>query len=199
MKPRLSRRSFLLTVSALMIPTAAFAAQTRYDLEPSQSEVGFYFTMAGTNQFGTMPVRSADIRIDLQNLARSQVDVTVDVTGAKTMFGFARNAMLSTQVLNAAEHPDIRFVSTRIELGKGGRLSDGARVTGNLTLRGVTRPVTLQANLYRQAGSSPDDLDELSIQLLGQLSRSAFGADGFPELVTDIVSLDIKATIKRAN
>jgi len=78
------------------------------------------------------------------------------------------------------------------------RSSDGARITGDLTVRGVTRPVTLAASLYRRPGTAADDLDQLSIGLTGALNRHDFGASGYPDLVAETVGLDIHAEITRA-
>jgi polyisoprenoid-binding protein YceI len=81
-------------------------------------------------------------------------------------------------------------------LGAQGRISEGASIEGQLTLRGVTRPLDLDAVLSRPAGSAPDDLSVLTIRLTGRLSRSAFGATGYPQMVADEVELDIRAEIR---
>ncbi|WP_165821504.1 YceI family protein [Falsiruegeria mediterranea] len=198
----LTRRAVLRTLASLPVlglpcANAALAKPTRYMLDPRASSVGFVFTLSGTAQRGTMPVKRADILIDPQNLTASTVDVLVDVSRAKTGLFFATQAMTGADVLNAARYPDIRFVSTRVQLGASGRISEGARITGDLTVRGVTRPITLEATLYRRPGSRADDLSQLNIRLRGDISRSAFGASGYSDLVTDTVTLDIQATINQ--
>lgn len=99
-------------------------------------------------------------------------------------------------MLDAGNHPIVRFRSTRIRLGAKGRISEGARIEGDLTLRGVTRPISLNAVLSRPSGSAPDDLSVLFVDLDGQLSRASFGASGYPDLVADTVELDIHAEIR---
>ncbi|RBW52907.1 YceI family protein [Phaeobacter gallaeciensis] len=193
----LSRRSVLLSVLSLPLAHPLLAAMQPYELDARKSSVGFYFNLSGTNQKGTMPVRSAQIRIDPADLTRSTVDVSVDVTRAKTNFVFARNAMLGAEVLDAKQFPTIRFVSTRVQLGKSGRISDGARIAGDLTVRGVTLPITLDAELYRRRGSASADLSTLDIRLRGQISRNSFGASGYKELVKDTITLDIRAKIQQ--
>ncbi|MEM7318167.1 MAG: YceI family protein [Pseudomonadota bacterium] len=180
-----------------MAAPGVWAAPTRYVLDRQASSVDFIFLLSGQRQRGTMPVLSADIRIDAKNLTRSRVDVVVDVTSARTGLIFATQAMKGKNVLNAAAFPTIRFASTAIRLGPGGRLSDGAQIRGNLTMRGVTRPVVLAAAVYRPPGSRPDELDQLSVRLTGVVSRSSFGASGFPDLVDDPVQLDIRALIRK--
>lgn len=194
----LLRPALTALLAVLIWAPALSAAPTRYVLDARASDVAFLFDLEGTRQRGTMPVRSADVVIDTANLAASRVDVSVDAAGARTQLFFATDAMKGPQVLDTDRFPVIRFVSTAIQLGAGGRLSDGASVSGNLTIRGVTRPVRLQASLYRQRGSSAGDLRELSFRLKGRISRAEFGAAGFRELVRDGVELDIRAVIRKA-
>ena len=59
-------------------------------------------------------------------------------------------------------YPELTFVSTA-----GRSTGDGAEVAGNLTSRGMTRPATLQARIYRQDGFKPGDVSHLSIPLTG--------------------------------
>ena len=108
---------------------------------------------------------------------------------------FATQALKSTQVLDTANHPFTRFRSTRVRLGPGGRLSDGASLEGDLTLRGITRRIRFEAGLFRPRGSQPDQLDRLEVRLRTTISRAAFKATGYANLVGDSVELDIWAEI----
>lgn len=193
----LTRRSFLAGLAAAPMARGANAALVPYALTPNGTSVGFSFDLSGVSQSGTMPIQSTDIQIDTRHLQNSQVSVVLNVAAARTKLPFARAPMLSEGVLNAQTHPTITFTSTRIRLGSDGRISDGALITGDLTMRGVTRPMSLKAALYRRPGSDADDLSALSIRLAGALDRHTFGASGYPELVADLVSLDIRAQLVR--
>ncbi|WP_170393733.1 MULTISPECIES: YceI family protein [Ruegeria] len=194
----LSRRIVLAGLAALPMARPAQAALTQYELVSQGTSVDFTFDLSGLAQSGTMPIQSADIQIDLSNLINSRVSVTLNAAEARTRLPFARTAMLSAGVLDVENFPTIHFTSTKVQLGEGGRISRGAEITGDLTLRGVTRPITLQANLHRPPGSAANILDMLSIQLTGSLNRHDFGASGYADLVQDTVGLDIRAEIKKA-
>lgn len=196
-KPQLSRRAMVLSLASLPFARAAYARPTRYELDRQNSSVGFSFKLSGAAQHGTMPVKSADIMIDPQDLAASSVDVTVDVTRAKTGLIFVTQAMTGAEVLYAERYPVIRFTSTRVQLGASGRISDGAQIHGQLKVRDVVQPVVLKAEIYRQRGSATADLSQLSVRLSGQISRDTFGASGYKDLVADTVALDIRATVKQ--
>lgn len=195
----ITRRTLIAGLTAWPALGAAQAALIPYALAARGTSVGFSFDLSGVTQSGTMPVQSATIRLDTGRLQNSKVDVILNVANARTKLPFARGPMLGESVLDADSHPTIRFTSTKIRLGPGGRISDGASITGDLTVRGITRPVTLDAALYRKPGSTADDLDALSIQLTGALDRHAYGASGYPDLVDDKVALDIRAEIIRQN
>lgn len=181
----------------LFITVGAEAAPVRYALDTAKSRVGFIFSLNNTKARGSMPVVSSQIAIDLSALQRSSVDVTVNVRKARTGLIFATDALKSPSVLNAQRFGTVRFRSTRVRLNGQGRLADGAKIDGELTIRGVTRPVTLNAALFRPKSAAPGDLSRLNFRLSGAVSRKAFGATGFPDLVDDTIQLDIVAWVNR--
>lgn len=184
-------RALIVCLIALMT-LPALAGPERYRLDTDRSVVGFTYSFEGAEQSGRMPVASADMRIDLDNVAKSRVDVTLDASRARAGFLLATQAMKGPEVLDTARFPQITFRSTRVT----GDLS-GATVTGELTVRGITRPVMLRAGLYRQRGTEAGNTDRLAIQLTGSISRSAFGADGFAGFVDDRIGLTIIARIEK--
>ncbi|PCJ10580.1 MAG: hypothetical protein COB16_00815 [Rhodobacteraceae bacterium] len=189
------RHAFTLLASACALPKTALAAPTRYALDPGNSHVEFKFKLNGTPQTGSMPIERAKITIDPQHLSASQVDVTLNVARARTGLIFITQAMTGSGVLDAAQFPTIRFVSRRVILGAAGRISEGAQIVGDLTLHGVTKPIILQAAIYRPRGTAADDLSQLDVVLNGGLNRNDFGASGFPDLVGNKITLDIRVRI----
>lgn len=188
----------LTAVLMLCLPLSAAADPTPYRLQADRSEVGFFFNLSGADNRGTMPVRSANIVIDFDSFANSSADVTVDVSRARTGLIFATEALKAGSVLNASAHPTIRFQSTAIRPNDPRNLSAGGKIDGNLTIRGVTRPVTLDAALFRQQGSAEGDLSQLSFRISGTVSRSDFGATGYSDIVSDQIRLDIAARVSAA-
>ena len=170
----------------------ANAAPERYVLDAARSDVGFTYSFEGTEKAGKMPVQSAVLLIDLDNVPASQVTVTLNASAARAGFIFATEVMKGPKVLDTARHPVIRFQSTSFQ----GDLR-GATVTGNLTLRGVTHQVTLNAGLYRQRGTELGDRDNLTVLLTGTINRNEFGAVGFPDYVGPDIGLRVLARITR--
>jgi polyisoprenoid-binding protein YceI len=177
---------------ACALPVMALAAPADYVLEPDRSTVGFETDFGPDLITGRMPVSEADLTLDFDRAANSTVAVTLDVSQAEASFPFAAQAMKGPKVLDAASHPTIRFESTSVAAE-----GSGARVSGKLTIRGVTRPASLRAEIYQQTGSAPGDLSHLTVRLTGAVLRSDFGATGWSDMVGDEVRLDILARIAR--
>lgn len=187
------RSTFLIIVLLVTtIVTAARAAPEPYRLNAAQSVVAFTYKFQGRPTQGRMPVKAARMLLDLDNVPASSVDVTLDPSQARAGFIFATQTMKGPNVLYTDRFPEIRFRSTKITGDLGGAL-----VQGDLTIRDVTRPVTLRAGLYRQTGTQPGDRNRLIVQLTGRISRSAFGAGGFPGFVDDAIDLNIIARIEK--
>ncbi|MEN9408838.1 MAG: hypothetical protein RL216_812 [Pseudomonadota bacterium] len=177
---------------ALLAATPLAAKPVPYALEPADSTVGFETDFGPDLITGAMPVKSAALVLDFDAVANSRIDVALDVTGAQASVPFVAQAMKGPKVLDSQSFPEMSFHSTAIR-----RDGDGAQVDGDLTIRGVTRPVTLHATIYRQDGTKDGDLRQLTVQLTGSVRRSEFGATGWADMVGDEVRLTIVARIAR--
>lgn len=186
-------RPFLLSL-ALILPAPALAVPVDYVLQPDISSVGFEVDFGPDRITGQMPVALADLTIDFDRLANCRFSVALDVTGAKASFPFAEQALKGPKVLDSAAFPQITFRSTAVRAE-----GEGAAVDGILTIRGVERPVTLSATIFRQTGTEEGDRSRLTVHLVGVVNRSDFGAVGWSDMVGDQVRLDITARIARVD
>lgn len=191
---RILRMVSLVFGLTLILAQGAVAAPVRYLLDEAASAVGFTYYLDAAGTKGQMPVKTAELMLDLRNVSRSKIDVTLNPKGARAGFFIATEALKGAQVLDVQNHPEIRFVARRIT----GSIHK-AEVQGDLTVRGVSRPVTLQAQLFRQAGTQEDDLSKLSVLLTGSLDRREFGATGYADLVAPKIDLRILARVDRAS
>lgn len=170
----------------------AWSAPAHYTLDAARSSVTFETDFGPDTITGDMSVSAADLTIDFADLARSNVSVVLDVTDARASFPFAAQALKGPKVLDARHHPTIGFVSAAVR-----RDGDDALIDGDITIRGVTRRVTLRATIYRQDGAGANDLSRLSVHLTGRVNRSDFGATGWADMVGDEVRVKIIARIER--
>ena len=195
----LSRRSVLTLFSATAvsatIPTISSAAPLTYQLNASRSNVGFGVSLGNDTLTGSMPVRSADLSLDFDDISNSRVNVTLNAANTKMGVFFATDAVLSPDLLDVGRHPTIQFRSTSV---RQGATPSEAIVNGNVTVRGVTRAVTLRTQLTQDRSTVGQANPELTLILRGALNREDFGMSAYKGLVGPMVQLDIRASIKRA-
>lgn len=177
-------------ISAILMASASHAAPIAYLLDHDASTVAFETDFGPDKITGTIPLNSADLTLDFKSVSNCTIDVELDVSGAQASFPFAAQALKGPKVLDAKEHPKMIFKSTSVKA-----VGNGASVAGNLTIRGVTRPVTLQAEIFRQKGTAEGELKHLTVRLTGAVNRSDFGATGWSDMVSDQVRIIITARI----
>ncbi len=170
------------------------AAPVRYALDAAASTVAFTYVLNGQPTEGRMPVAMTDIVLDFDRAANSSIVAELDVTQADAGLIFATEAMKDATVLDAAEYPVIRFESASVT-----PTPDGATLNGTISIRGVSKPITLDAKLFRQRGTEQGDRSRLTILMTGGLDRKEFGATGYPSLVGDRINISILARITRQN
>lgn len=177
---------------AVLAVTNAAADPAPFMLDTARSAVGFTYYFGSNSDDGNMPVAMANLLIDLDDLGKSEIDVSVDASQARTGFFLATQALRGARILDTERHPFIRFQSERITA-----LQSGARIEGTFTIRGVARPGILMAQLFQQPSADDPDEGALSLLLTGSINRSEFGASGYARQVGDTVDLRILARISR--
>lgn len=196
MPQTLSRRRFfsLAAASAAIPALPAFAAPIRYRLDAANSSVGFGVQLGNDPLVGSMPVKSADLALDFTTVGNSQVAVVLDASQTKMGVFFATEAVRSADLLDTARHPTISFRSRSVRPGAS---AAEAVVTGDVTIKGVTRPVTLNTLLTQARSTVGQDNPPITLNLKGSINRLDFGLTAFQQFVGPQVTLDIRARIQR--
>jgi polyisoprenoid-binding protein YceI len=134
------KKTIAALVAVALSPAAALAAPTAWEVDPSHSQVGFAVKhLVVSTVRGDFEKYSGKIQLDDEDVAKSSVEATIDVNSIDTKVADRDAHLKSADFFDAANHPAITFKSTRVE--KAGK--DKLKVRGDLTLRGVTKPVTL--------------------------------------------------------
>jgi polyisoprenoid-binding protein YceI len=168
-----------------------------YAVDPGHTLVVWTLDHLGFSPYsGIFGDVTGSLTLDPKNLNAAKVDVTIPVSKVVTA-----SAGLTEHLLRAgkdggkpdffgANPGDARFVSTKV-VAKG----QSAKITGNFTLNGVTRPVTLDATFYG-AGKMPAAMggkENVGFKATGTILRSQFGLGFGIPMVGDQVKLDISA------
>jgi polyisoprenoid-binding protein YceI len=172
-----------------------------YSVDPGHTLVVWTLDHLGFSPYsGIFGDVTGSLTLDPRNLNSAKVDVTIPVSKVVTA-----SAGLTEHLLRAgkgggkpdffgASPADARFVSTRV-VASGQR----AKITGNLTLNNVTRPVTLDATFYG-AGKAPPQMggkENVGFRATGSIMRSQFGLGFGVPMVGDQVKLEISAAFQK--
>ena len=135
--------------------------------------------------------------LDKAELSKSSISVTLPVEGLDTGVAKLDEALKSPDFLDAAKYPTITFKSTKIE--KTGK--NGLKITGDLTVHGVTRPVTLDAKVNKIGIFEIPGV--IKAQAAGfdattVIKRSDFGVSKYVPAVSDEIAVRITLDAKQA-
>jgi polyisoprenoid-binding protein YceI len=123
-----------------------------------------------SNVRGELGPVSGELALNPNDIARSRVDVSIDVRGIDTRNADRDTHLKGPDFFDVAQYPNVTFSSTRIE-GRGG---NEYSVTGDLTIHGVTRPVTLEVELT-DAVADPWGNVKRGAAATGKINRKDFG------------------------
>jgi polyisoprenoid-binding protein YceI len=169
--------------AALPAPATAAAAPVTapagsYKLDLAHTSVNFRVSHLGLSNYTARFTRmDGELNFDPANPAASSVRVRIDPRSLQTNYPEPRkldfDAQIQKEFLDAARFPDLGFRSSKVEL-TGART---AKITGDLTLHGVTRPVVLEASFnggYPAGGFDPSGA-RIGFSAKGAFRRSDFG------------------------
>jgi polyisoprenoid-binding protein YceI len=181
-------------------PPASLSGSAVWDIDGSHTHAGFKVRhLMISHVRGQLGPVTGTVVIDEGDLARSRVDVSVDVRGVDTRDPKRDEHLRSADFFDVANHPTVTFRSTRVEApsGPGGDL----RVTGDLTIRGVTRPVTLEVEALPPVIQDPWGNARRGVSAHARVNRKDWGLkwnlaiEAGGVAVGDEVAIEIEAEI----
>jgi len=159
---------FLLAM-AVLVPTLA-AAKT-YELDPAHTLVGFDVRHIMSMQHGRFKKVKGTVELDDKALDKAKIDVEIESGSVNTENEMRDNHLRSPDFFDAANHPKITFKSKSVKpAGK-----DGAKVTGDLNIRGVTKEVTLDVTGLTQEIKDPFGGLVRAAHAVTKINRTDFG------------------------
>jgi polyisoprenoid-binding protein YceI len=175
-------------------PNPAAVESGAFAVEPIHTRVLFSVSHMGfTTWYGNFNGASGSLVLSPKELSATHLDVSIPIASITTTNAKLDGELKGPAWLDTAHFPTARFVSRKI-MTAGPRRAD---VLGDLTLHGVTRPMTLHV-VFNGAGLNPlDKAYTAGFDAHGVLSRSAFGVTKYVPLVGDKVDLIISAAFER--
>ena len=185
-----------LIASALLATLAAtaHAAPATYAIDPTHTFASYEVNHLGlSTQSGTFTKVAGKLTVD-EAAKSGSVDVTIDAASLETFLGDRDKHLKSPDFFNVEKFPTLTYKSTAVEFKNG----KPAEVKGNLTLLGVTKPVTLKLVNVTKAKHPMTGAESWGANAVATIKRSEFGMKTFIPAISDEVKLNIVLEASKA-
>jgi polyisoprenoid-binding protein YceI len=191
-------RFLVLAASAVLFSSPARAQASPWDIDPAHTAVEFSVRhMMVSTVKGQFEKVKGTLELDDKDVTKSKVEVTVDLDSVNTHEPKRDGHLKSADFFNTAKFPTATFKSTKVQrVGK-----NKLKVTGNLTLHGITKPVVLEVDGPSPSYRTPFGTTVRGIHATGTLNRKDFeitwnkALDNGGLLVGNEVGLDLNTEV----
>ncbi len=192
----ITMKSTFLAAALAVTATSAWASAERYVLDPSHSQIVFSYNHLGfSTTTGMFSGFEGEIMFNQDNPSESSVSVSMPVVAMITGWKPREDHFMTEDFFAGAENEIVTFNSTAIEVTG----DTTAKITGDLTMNGITKPVVLDAQL-NQVGDHPmAGKPWAGFDATATLARSEFNLGKFAPFVSDEVEIQISVEAQKAD
>jgi polyisoprenoid-binding protein YceI len=130
---------------------------------------------------------SGSVQYDAADPSKSVVDITIDAASIDTHVSMRDNDLRGSSYFDVAKYPTLTFKSRHVEPAGSGKL----KVTGDLTIHGVTKEVTLEVDGPSEPMKDPRGNTHMGASATTKISRKEFGVTGGAMMVGDEIPITI--------
>ncbi|MEC3949735.1 YceI family protein [Sphingobium sp. HWE2-09] len=165
-----------------------------YKVDGGHTQVVFAWNHMGfTNNMGTIAEPTGTLTLDKASPAKSKVAVEFTIANLRTGVAKLDEHLMKADFFDSAKFPTATFVSTSVK-PEG---ATAAEITGNLTIKGVTKPVTLDAEFFGAGVQPMSKKENVGFVATGTIKRSDFGMGYGVPVVGDAIELKIVAGFEK--
>jgi len=183
---------FITAAIALTFSLSAIAQSTAWQLDPAHSSAQFAVKHMGISTVrGTFTKVSGMAQYDPADTSKDSAEVTIDAASVDSRVEMRDNDLRSDHFFNVQKYPTITFKSTKVEASAPDKL----KITGDLTIRGVTKPVTLDVDGPSKPVNDSHGHLHMGVSATTIVNRTDFGMTGYQGMVGNDVTLTIDAEL----
>jgi polyisoprenoid-binding protein YceI len=189
----MSRSLSALVVAIALFATLPAAAQDTWQLDPAHCSAQFSVRHLGISTVrGAFTKLTGAVQYDPAAPGKSSLAATIEATSVDTRVEMRDNDLRSPNFLDVQKYPTITFQSKKVEAAGAGKL----KVTGDLTVHGVTKEVALDVDGPTPPMKDPWGNLRMGASATTNINRMDFGVSGRPGVVGDdiTITLDIEMT-----
>ena len=187
-------RLTLLAFAFLAMSPLCFSEPQTWQIDPNHTAAQFSVKHLGISTVrGVFEKTSGTVTFDPGDSTKTSIDATIDATTVNTRVQMRDNDLRSPRFLDVQKFPTIKFKSTRTEAAGTGKL----KVTGDLTIHGVTKPAVLDVDTSSQPITDPMGKGlRMGASATTKINRTDFGITTLPGVVGDDIQivLDVEMT-----
>lgn len=181
-------RKHILAAALFAFAGSAFAAPVTYKLDPTHTDVLAQWSHFGfSNPSAHFGQAEGTLVYDADDVTKSSVHVTLPMAGLNSFTPKFDEHLKDADFFDAAKYPTATFKSTQVEAAGAGKL----KVTGDLTIKDITKPVVLDVTLNKAGEHAMAKRAAIGFDATGTLNRSDFGVGKYAPAVSDQVKLRI--------
>jgi polyisoprenoid-binding protein YceI len=186
----------LIVAAAALLAAAPLYAVT-YTFEPQHTQGVIRWNHLGfanpTAQFNNV---AGTLEFDQADPTHSSVIVTIPLTSMSTGVPDLNDDFKSSDFFDLAKFPAATFKSSKVEKGAA---ADSLKVSGDLSLHGITKPVTLDVTINRVGTNPRNQVPTVGFEAMATLKRSDFGLGLYVPQVSDEIHIHITAEAAEKN
>jgi polyisoprenoid-binding protein YceI len=173
---------------------SAFAQVETWRIDPAHSAAQFAVRHMGISTVrGEFKKVSGSAGYDTADPGKTSLDATIDATTVDTRVDMRDNDLRSANFLDVQKYPTITFKSKRAEAAGPGKM----KITGDLTIHGVTREVVLDVDGPTSPVKDPRGNFHIGAAATTKINRKDFGVNGAPGMAGDEISITIDTELIR--
>ena len=181
-------KTLALGLTVASVATFSVAKPVDYKIDPTHTATVFTWDHFG---FSTPSANFSDIQgaisVDNAKPANSSVNVTIPLISLNTNVKALDEHLLKADFFDAEKYPNITFKSTKVQAVSKTKY----KITGDLTIKNVTKPVVLDAVLNKQAVHPMSKAETIGFNATTSFDRSAFGVGAYVPNVGDKITVNI--------
>jgi polyisoprenoid-binding protein YceI len=180
----------------LLFVSSAFAQVDSWKIDPAHTAAQFAVRHLGISTVrGEFRKVSGSASYDPADPSKTSLETTIDATTVDTRVDMRDNDLRSPNFLDVQKYPTITFKSKRAESAGLGKM----KITGDLTIHGVTREVVLDVDGPTAPVKDPRGNFHMGASATTKISRKDFGVNGAPSMAGDEISITIDAELVKSS
>lgn len=182
------KKTLFAATLAIVVGSPAFAAPQKYEIDQDHTFPRFSYTHLGMSKQSSSRFNKSTGTVMLDKEARTgAVEISIDMNSVDTGSDEFDKHLKSPDFFDTAKHPTATFKSTGVKF-EGDKL---VSIDGDLTIKGITKPVTLTVTSFVNQEHPRLKKDAIGANATTVIKRSEFDAGAYAPAVSDEVTLDI--------